>query len=229
MRHPAIRSIHAYWNDIRAGRRTPNRTDVNPIQIGKALPDVFLLDAPERGSSFRLAGTRIAAALGREPTGLIFTELFTEAARTNARAALSVATGEGEPILIGIRAVDPTQEQETLHFRSMRTPHDTVRRMTERRMEPRRAGEMVLLPLMHQGQVGARLLGALAMFATAREREQSPIYLDITGTRVLGVSARPTSGSGLISGERADLVIARRGHLTLMRGLIEDKPGQTRP
>jgi hypothetical protein len=219
MRHPTIRAIYAYWNDIRAGRAAPNRTEINPVRLGSALPDVFMLDAPEKGSSFRLVGSRIANTLGREPTSLVFSEIFVEDARRNARAALSVAANDGEPMLIGLRLIDPSAPlPDATPAIPLHRPRDAVRRMVERRMEPRRAGEMVLLPLFHQGRVGTRVLGALAMFDPVRERAPRVLGLDVSGTRVLGLQARPAQGIGLVPAAVADTILAKRGHLTLIRG-----------
>lgn len=214
MRHPIIRSIHAYWQGLAQGRAAPNRTEIEPRALGSALGDIFLLDAPETASTFRLVGSRVTQWLGAEPTGRSFASIFGDDARDNARAALSVAAMEGEPILLGLRLT----EHGAIFPPRVGAPAELARRMAERRDMPRFSGEMVLLPLFHQGRIGTRILGAIAFSQPLRDRPALPLDLGITGTRVLGRNARPASALGLVTGQVANDILLRRGHLTLMRG-----------
>jgi len=225
MRHPIIRSIHAYWTKLAAGRIAPNRTEIDPRALGTALGDIFLLDGPETASNVRLAGSRITQWLGREPTGKPFAAMFPEGSRESARASLQVAAMEGEPILFGLRLA-PTEEPIPLR-RGPAHPEEIARRLGERR-EPttRISGELVLLPLFHQGRVGARILGAMAFSTPLHQRPREPLALAMTGTRVLGQQTRPATPLGLVSGGIAETVISRHGHLTLMRGFAEKPSGQ---
>lgn len=68
-----------YWNRLRAGRRAPKRTEIEPVDIKTLLADTFILECDTRGEAvFRLAGTRICATFGRELKGFSFPSLWRE-------------------------------------------------------------------------------------------------------------------------------------------------------
>lgn len=68
---PAVRAIHEYWNGLRADRRMPRRSDVDPADIVPHLPGILLVDVRQDPLDFvyRLVGTREVAARGSDPTG----------------------------------------------------------------------------------------------------------------------------------------------------------------
>ncbi len=224
MRHPSIKALYAYWNGLRDERPAPARTEINPRGIARELGDVFLLDGSPAEFHFRLAGSRIVAALGRPMTGAGFSEIWFEDARRNANSAVLSAAKECDPVLIGIRAFGPTPAttplDQALHrhrplWANFRDPD--APRVAERRGTYLGAGEMILLPLLHQGRVGTRLLGAMALFDPPKMPAGSPVPLDISGTRILGRSARPGSGTGLTPGQDAETRISWHGHLALIQ------------
>jgi hypothetical protein len=64
---PSLAALHAYWNDKRAGAAAPLRSAIAPADIAPLLGDMFILDGTAPGTApFRLAGTRVCAAFGRE-------------------------------------------------------------------------------------------------------------------------------------------------------------------
>lgn len=75
--HPDIAALHRYWASIRPDPiRLPGRADLDPSRIVRLLPDIWMLDvqlSPFR-LRYRLAGTGVVAAHGRELTGLWFDE-----------------------------------------------------------------------------------------------------------------------------------------------------------
>ena len=62
---PLLRHLFGYWESRRQGRRFPRRCDIDPVDIPRLLPHVFLIDI-ERGAGLRfrirLAGTHLEAA-----------------------------------------------------------------------------------------------------------------------------------------------------------------------
>lgn len=77
--HPDLRLLYRYWLEKRAGRHAPARADIDPIELPVRLwPNLMLLDLLRDGPSlrihFRLTGTQIDQALGRNPTGEFFDE-----------------------------------------------------------------------------------------------------------------------------------------------------------
>lgn len=237
MRHRSIQALYDYWNTVRGNRPAPARTEIDPRGVAAALGDIFLLDGPAADFRFRLAGSRIVAAVGQPLTGRRFDEIWLETARDAARHALASPADEGEPILVGIRAFEPPDPHDApretapsmasrLRWPNLRLPGSLPR--IERRGVLVGAGEMILLPLTHQNRVGARILGALALFDPPTMPAMRPQGMDISGTRVLGRAARPQAGTGLLPGEVADTVIGRHGHLVVIQGSnkASDRPSR---
>src|SRR5207244_10349651 len=74
---PQLAALLAYWQDKRAGRRCPDKADIDPAEIPRLLPNIVLIDAaPEGGECrYRLAGTRATEMMGREVRGRTLREL----------------------------------------------------------------------------------------------------------------------------------------------------------
>lgn len=70
--HPRVRAIVEHWAGMGPPGRLPGRQHLDPAAIPRLLPNIWLLDiegsAPLR-FRYRLAGTRIARAIGADPTG----------------------------------------------------------------------------------------------------------------------------------------------------------------
>jgi hypothetical protein len=76
--HPKIAAIHAYWNSHRpAPDRLPGRAALDPTDIPSLLPHIFMLDVLERPLRFRyrLVGSKLVMAGGRELTGRLMEEV----------------------------------------------------------------------------------------------------------------------------------------------------------
>lgn len=60
-----LQRLFDYWNSKRRGRLMPSRGDIDPLEIGWALPYIFLVDYdPTRGITYRLAGGHVAGIFG---------------------------------------------------------------------------------------------------------------------------------------------------------------------
>ncbi|MCA3268376.1 MAG: PAS domain-containing protein [Azospirillum sp.] len=69
--HPNILAVLHYWNGKKKDRHPPFRSDIDPCEIPRFLPGIWLLDvetAPFR-LRYRLVGTNIVDAIGDDPTG----------------------------------------------------------------------------------------------------------------------------------------------------------------
>ena len=136
MKHPSIRELFDYWEERRGGRMMPERSEIEPGAIRRALADTFILSfEPSSGHPFRLAGTRVCALFGREIKGEAFLHLFAHGARREMRELLAIIAEE----CIGmVASASEVGESAT-------------------------SVELILLPLGYQGGSGtARFLGALA-------------------------------------------------------------------
>jgi hypothetical protein len=137
MKHSSTRELHAYWNERRGARTAPERGDIEPGAIRKALGDTFILASdPTRGYVFRLAGTRVCALFGRELRGESFAALWARSGRAPVRDLLGVIASEATGVVAG--ASGRTREGFATDL------------------------ELLLLPLTHRGQNNARMIGALA-------------------------------------------------------------------
>lgn len=81
-RFPQIKQIEAYWEGLRMGRMVPQRSEVDPRGIERALEYTFVLERIAPGlARFRLSGLHLNDLLGMEVRGMPFTSFFTPAAR----------------------------------------------------------------------------------------------------------------------------------------------------
>ncbi len=76
---PLHRQMYAYWQQKRGSRRMPSRADIDPTEIPRLLPNLLISEYVCEGDTgrwrYRLAGTAVAAAFGRDPTGRFIEEL----------------------------------------------------------------------------------------------------------------------------------------------------------
>ena len=96
MIHSELRALHSYWNRLRAGRKTPLRSDIDPRDMACDARNLFILENLGHGNiRFRLAGTAIVDAFGMELRGM------------NARAIMASASRESFTALISETLEDP--------------------------------------------------------------------------------------------------------------------------
>jgi len=142
MKHPSVRELFDYWNLRRGRRAAPDRADIEPAAIRRVLADTFILSFDQAaGHPFRIAGTRVCAAFGRELKNESFLNLWSVESRPPARDLLTVIGNEA------IGAVASARGTSTLG-----STHEL---------------ELLLLPLSHRGRIDARVLGALAPRGTS--------------------------------------------------------------
>jgi hypothetical protein len=82
---PLQRQMYDYWQKKRAGRRMPARRDIDPVDIPRLLPNILISEVVPGPTGvryrYRLAGTAIARAFARDPTGRFADELTSGAYR----------------------------------------------------------------------------------------------------------------------------------------------------
>ena len=142
MKHPAIRELFDYWNLRRGRRAAPDRADIEPGAIRRVLADTFILSFDRAaGHPFRIAGTRVCAAFGRELKNEGFLNLWSVESRPLARDLLDIVGNEAVGAVASARAIS-----------TLGSTHEL---------------EMLVLPLSHRGRTDARVLGALASRGTS--------------------------------------------------------------
>ena len=74
---PRLREAYDYWRCKIAGPAIPRRSDIDPTEIPKLLPDVMLVDVlPQGRYRYRLIGTENALAQGMNATGRYLDEFL---------------------------------------------------------------------------------------------------------------------------------------------------------
>jgi hypothetical protein len=136
MKHSSTRELFDYWNMRRDIRSAPERGEIEPGAIRRVLADTFMLTFdPRSGHPFRIAGTRVCAAFGRELKGVPFTEIWAGASRDPVRDVLATVATESVGVVAG--ASGRSCEGAALEL------------------------EFLVLPLAHRGGASTRILGAL--------------------------------------------------------------------
>lgn len=199
MKHETTRSVFALWDDLRGHRVAPSRMDVTPAAFSKVLPDVFLLDGPEAMFRFRLAGSRLTAHLGRPLTGFPFAHVWTSESAERVQHILSTVVEGVESVICSLRFCEQG---------SGSSPSSNSGRSV--------GGELILLPLRHEGRFDRRLLGAVAVNGDFPHTFAHPADVHIISHRILARSVKPLTGARL-GGKIADCqIVLRRGSLCLL-------------
>lgn len=82
LRHDAAKRLFDYWNALRTDRTAPPRRDVDPAALRPFLANTFILELCDANHAlFRIAGTSLCAAFGRELRDHNFLSLGDDAAR----------------------------------------------------------------------------------------------------------------------------------------------------
>lgn len=137
MKHKASQTLYAYWNDVRGERMAPRRFEIEPSQIGGILPQTFILERSDSETfRFRLAGTAICEAFGREFRDTNFLDGWAEDDRVTLERLLAVVTQQGGVGMVDIAASAPGRPD--VNF------------------------EVIVLPLVHTRDSVDRVLGAMS-------------------------------------------------------------------
>jgi hypothetical protein len=143
MKHPSNRELFEYWNQRRGERLAPDRGDIEPSAIRKVLGDTFILAANGSGNHrFRIAGTRLCALFGRELKDESFINLWQRSGQNAMREVIAVVVEEKVGIVASVTGATSDEMLAPVLL------------------------EMSMLPLAHDAQGEARVLGALAPMAT---------------------------------------------------------------
>jgi hypothetical protein len=135
MKHRSTRELFAYWDIQRGSRAAPEACEIDPGAIRRVLADTFILAFDDRaGHPFRIAGTRLCAAFGRELKSESFIHLWRPQDRTFVGDLLAVVVQETIGVVASARSGGADGEIEL---------------------------ELLALPLKQRGRPDARLLGAL--------------------------------------------------------------------
>jgi hypothetical protein len=97
-----LRAMFDYWQSKAAGRRMPDRADIDPAEIPRLLPNITLVEIlPDRVDCFRyrLVGTEIVRAFGREMTGRTTDDIPDRKMKALAVETFSACRDAGAPMV----------------------------------------------------------------------------------------------------------------------------------
>ena len=135
MKHKVTQELFAYWNALRDGRIAPTRGEIEPRDIRRILPYIFILERRDSWSyRFRLAGTGLCNIYGTEFRGHNMLNLWQSECQSKMNQLLDDVVGSASVGLVDYTAETPDRREATL--------------------------EMVLLPLAQDNGAITRVLGA---------------------------------------------------------------------
>ena len=135
MKHKTTQALFDYWNDVRAGRLAPLRSEIHPGDIRRILPHVFILERQDdEAYRFRLAGTGLCGTYGMEFRGHNLLTMWQDECHANLKQALAEVTGNANVAVVEYTAA-------TNHHREV-------------------SFEMIMLPLAQDNGAITRVLGA---------------------------------------------------------------------
>lgn len=122
MRHKATKKIFTYWNNLRGARLAPERTEIEPSDIRDVLGDTFILEVDHlyRTISFRLAGTKLCSAYGRELKSVGYLGLWDELDNMKIFDAVKTVYKDATPIVVA--HIAETENQQFLEYETLLVP-----------------------------------------------------------------------------------------------------------
>ncbi len=105
MKHIVSRQLYAYWNRRRGSQLAPDRSSIEPYDLGPMLVDTFLLDLKGKdGTKFRFCGSSIAMRYGRDLAEEDFLALWNENDRQSLAHHLTLMSKEAVAMTAGVVA-----------------------------------------------------------------------------------------------------------------------------
>ena len=191
MKQASSRELFGYWVARRGTRPAPERNEIEPSSIRKALGDVFILELDRlAGHPFRLAGTRVCALFGRELKNDRFIDLWDAQSRPALAELIDAIADEATGVVASANG---------------RTAEGWAQDV-----------ELVMLPLTHRGDTHARMIGALAPLSAPFWLGGAKLGALTLGTiRHLDPEREAPTAARLVAG---NVTAARRATLTVHEG-----------
>lgn len=118
---PGSKLVFDYWNALRNGRSLPRRSEVDPAALRVLLPHVFILQRYDSEHVvFRVAGTALCAAFGRELRDHNFVTLWDRNSQPVIRDVLLQLAERAH--VATVRAVGTTLDKRTVSTEAVLLP-----------------------------------------------------------------------------------------------------------
>jgi len=103
-----LSALWRYWERKRGSQPMPRRRDIDPVDIPSLLPHLMLVERTAEGRfRYRLAGTAVVQAYGRELTGHFIDEVIPEPRRAIAQRHYTTVFTAARPIFVRNRYTAP--------------------------------------------------------------------------------------------------------------------------
>ena len=148
-------ALYTYWNSIRGQRPAPDRSEIEPNDIRELLGDTFILEIDPffNSVSFRLSGTRLCNAYGRELKGLGFMTLWDEQDNFSIHKIVRNVYEQNKPHIL--HAVSVSHYGETADY------------------------QFLMLPLQNNGAATSRILGLATCSSQPEWLGVQPVEINI--------------------------------------------------
>jgi hypothetical protein len=193
MQHTESRTLFAYWNGLRAGRPAPDRAEIEPREIAPVLGDTFILEGDATGQLvYRLAGSRICQIFARDMKGADFLSGFGPDDQRRVMRTLADAHAAQAGLLLSFTAATAEERSVTL--------------------------EAAVLPLVHRGRIGARMIGCLSAAEQPYWMGRDPIVeMTLASARLIWPTWHPAAASETVAAP-ATVVLGARPALRVIQG-----------
>ena len=168
MQDPIILDVLSYWENLRAGRLAPMRSELDPRQITGALDHTFVLEYNgPLDVRFRLAGMALCQMMGMELRGM------------PARALIE--TGHRDELS---RVLDDLVVSPKIVEVLLKTSTNSSSQLNAR---------MLLLPMQNDAGQFTRILGCLVSKGPTFQTPQRFEIAEVKTTRIIGTMGAPIS------------------------------------
>jgi len=191
MKQASSRELFGYWAARRGKRAAPERGEIEPSAIRRALGDVFILEFDRgAGHPFRLAVTRVCALFWHELKNKRFVDLWEAGSRATIADLLDGVADEATGLVASA---------------SGRTAEGWAQDI-----------ELMVLPLALRGDTHARMIGALAPTSTPFWLGAARLGpLTLGNMRHLDPAMEAPTAARLVAGDKSAL---RRAAFTVYEG-----------
>lgn len=181
MQDPIILDLLSYWENLRAGRIAPMRSELDPRQITGALDHTFVLEYNgPLDVRFRLAGMALCKMMGMELRGM------------PARALIDISHRDELSRVLDELVTSPKIVELVLKTSSAQSPKLKAR--------------MLLLPMQNDAGQFTRILGCLVSKGPMFQTPQRFEIADVKTTRIISTMGAPAPEKAptLVSGFAED-------------------------
>lgn len=128
MFHSGTQRLIDLWSDLPGAGRIPLRADLDPVALGRSLPQTLILDRGQTGLPVRLAGGWIESLHGAPLRGSDWFSLWHGDSQPLVRASVTQAFREARPVVLAAAAVRSSGVFEIV-IAPLRGPDGTADRM----------------------------------------------------------------------------------------------------